>query len=78
MLGYTMSDEPIRAREKCYPPVWLILKAIIHRDLRGVIVLAYTNSLTRQHKTTHPRKLNFCKISSSVTTTKRGFTPTIV
>ena len=20
-----MSDEPIRAREKCYPPVWLIL-----------------------------------------------------
>ena len=24
-----MSDEPIRAREKCYPPVWLILNTNI-------------------------------------------------
>ena len=25
ILGYTVSDEPIRAREKCYPSVWLIV-----------------------------------------------------
>ena len=25
-----MSDEPIRAREKCYPPVWLILNIYIY------------------------------------------------
>ena len=22
---YTVSDEPMRTREKCYPPVWLLL-----------------------------------------------------
>ena len=25
---YTVSDEPVRAREKCYPPVWLTLKLV--------------------------------------------------
>ena len=29
ILGYNVSDEPIRAREKCYPPVWLMLITII-------------------------------------------------
>ena len=27
ILGYTVPDEPIRARKKCYPPVWLVLKS---------------------------------------------------
>ena len=35
MLGYTVSDEPIRAREK-YPPVWLIL--VQHNTIRYGVV----------------------------------------
>ena len=30
-----MSDEPIRAREKCYPPVWLILNIYIFGLVMG-------------------------------------------
>ena len=36
MLGYTVSDKPIRAREKCYPPVWLIRTKIRYFTKRPI------------------------------------------
>ena len=35
ILGYSESDEPIRAREQCYPLVWLILVSFIFVPSRG-------------------------------------------
>ena len=41
ILGYTVFDEPVRAREKCYPPVWLILITDI---ARGVVLFLWHNT----------------------------------
>ena len=37
ILGYTVSDEPITAREKLYPSVWLKLTVVITSALLPVV-----------------------------------------
>ena len=36
-----MSDEPITAREKCYPPVWLILIIIIVTVIAVITIILH-------------------------------------
>ena len=47
ILEYTASDEPIRVREKCYPPVWLILITDIH----GAAIAATEMNVQRKEPT---------------------------
>ena len=69
-----MSDEPIRAREKCYPPVWLILKTTIlceHVQARELYII-YTDykSCCNYSKGTERRGLILIESMTASTQTK--------